>query len=147
MAEEKAEAKLLLEHTGNDLPQMQAWTFVYFKNAYSKLTMGNILNMPETCAECGQRFHLEPGFWYGTGYVSYALTIVFSAVSFILWWLIIGFSLDDYRLFYWLIANAVLLIVLQPWLMRLSRSVYLRFLLLMTKSMKLPSPKYILKGK
>lgn len=97
------------------------------KNAYSKLTMGNILDMHETCPECGQRFHLEPGFWYGTGYVSYALTVAFSAFSFIFWWLVIGFSLDDYRLFYWLGVNAVLLIVLQPWLMRLSRSVYLRF--------------------
>ncbi|MBK9959488.1 MAG: DUF983 domain-containing protein [Chitinophagaceae bacterium] len=111
------------------------------KNAYSKLTMGNILNMPETCAECGQRFHLEPGFWYGTGYVSYALTIVFSAVSFILWWLIIGFSLDDYRLFYWLIANAVLLIVLQPWLMRLSRSVYLRFFITYDEEYEITQPK------
>ena len=67
------------------------------KNAYSKITMSNILDMPETCHECGQRFHLEPGFWYGTGYVSYALTVLFSALTFILWWLIVGFSLDDYR--------------------------------------------------
>jgi len=53
--------------------------------------------------------------------------VLFSALTFILWWLIVGFSLDDYRLFYWLGFNAILLIVLQPWLMRLSRSVYLRF--------------------
>ena len=31
--------------------------------------------MHDNCPECGQKFDLEQGFWYGTGYVSYALAV------------------------------------------------------------------------
>jgi hypothetical protein len=39
--------------------------------------------------------------------------------------MIIGLSTSDNRFFYWLGFNAVLLIVLQPWLMRFSRSLWI----------------------
>src|SRR5262249_20315079 len=64
-------------------------------------------------------------FWYGTGYVSYGLSFLLSVVSFLAWWLLIGISTEDYRFFYWLGLNSFLLVLLQPWLMRLSRVVYL----------------------
>jgi len=57
--------------------------------------------------------------------VSYAITVVFSGFTFLLWWLILGFSLTDNRLTYWLIANGILIIVLLPVFMRLSRWIFL----------------------
>ncbi|HMH32584.1 MAG TPA: hypothetical protein VK543_06110 [Puia sp.] len=86
-----------------------------------------MLKMPEKCPVCGQPFELEVGFWYGTGYVSYALTVAMTAASLVAWWLIIGLSTDDNRFFWWLGINSVALIVLQPWIMRLSRVIYLYF--------------------
>jgi len=83
--------------------------------------------MHHECSECKQKFDMEPGFWYGTGYVSYALTIAISVASFIAWWIILGFSLRDSSLLWWLGVNALLLVVLQPWIMRLSRTIYLYF--------------------
>jgi hypothetical protein len=83
--------------------------------------------MHDECSECKQKFDMEPGFWYGTGYVSYALTLAFSVASFIAWWIILGFSLRDNSLLWWLGFNALLLVALQPWIMRLSRTVYLYF--------------------
>ncbi len=97
------------------------------KNAYVPLTMKNILDMHDTCPVCKQRFHLEVGFWYGTGYVSYAVCIGLSLLSFLLWWGILGFSIQDNSVFYWLGADIFLLIILQPWIMRLGRSIYIRF--------------------
>ena len=44
-----------------------------------------------------------------------------------LWILIIGVSLQDSRFFWWIGFNAVLLLVLQPPLMGLSRTVWLNF--------------------
>jgi hypothetical protein len=85
------------------------------------------LKMPQKCPECGQLFELEVGFWYGTGYVSYALSFALSVATFTAWWVLIGMSTQDSRFFYWMGFNAVLLVVLQPWLMRLSRAVYLYF--------------------
>ena len=83
--------------------------------------------MPQHCPVCGQLFELEIGFWYGTAYVSYLLTVVFSGLSFALWWLTLGFSLQDNRFFWWLAINGVLLLVFQPWFMRVSRALYLYF--------------------
>jgi len=83
--------------------------------------------MPETCPECGQPYELEVGFWYGTGYVSYALSVALSVASFVAWYVLIGMSVQDNRFFWWLGLNAALLVMLQPWLMRLSRVIYLYF--------------------
>ena len=94
-------------------------------NPYKKLTLSHIFDMYDTCPVCKQKFDLEPGFWYGTGYVSYGLLVLFSAITFIAWWLIIGISVNDDRIIYWLIFNTVLIVVLQPWIMRLSRVIYL----------------------
>ena len=85
------------------------------------------LQMPGKCPECGQPFELEVGFWYGTGYVSYGLSLAFSVATFIAWWLLVGLSTQDYRFFIWMGLNGLLLVVMQPWIMRLSRVVYLYF--------------------
>ena len=41
--------------------------------------------MPKRCPECNQPYELELGFWYGTGYVSYAMTVAFSFTSLVAW--------------------------------------------------------------
>ena len=96
-------------------------------NAYKSIKLSHIFNMPDNCAECGQKYDLEVGFWYGTSYVSYALAVAVSVATFIAWMVIIGVSTDDNRVFYWLGFNGILLVVLQPWIMRLSRVIYLYF--------------------
>lgn len=83
------------------------------------------MEMNKNCLVCGQSAEVEPGFYYGTGYVSYALAVAISSTSFVAWYVLIGMSTKDDRFFFWLGFNAVLLIILQPWLMRLSRSVWI----------------------
>lgn len=95
-------------------------------NVYKSLKLSHIFNMHDKCPECNQKFDMENGFWFGTGYVSYGLTVAFSAASFILWLIFIGVSTEDNRIFWWLGFNALALVILQPWLMRLSRVVYTR---------------------
>lgn len=92
-------------------------------SAYKK----GFMKMNEKCPVCGQKSEIEIGFYYGAGYVSYALTVAISVSTFIAWWVLIGLSVDDNRIFYWLGFNALLLIILQPWLMRLSRTTWLSF--------------------
>ena len=81
--------------------------------------------MNKTCPVCGQATEIEVGFYYGTSYVSYALTVALSVASLIAWWLTIGLSVNDNRFFYWIGFNAILLLALQPWLMRFSRSLWI----------------------
>ena len=83
------------------------------------------MQMNETCEVCGQYFDLEVGFYYGSGYVSYGITVVISIFTFIAWWIIIGISYDDNRVFYWLILNTLFLLIAQPSFMRLSRTLWL----------------------
>ena len=73
----------------------------------------------------GQASEIEVGFYYGTSYVSYGITVGLSLLSLGIWALTIGLSVNDNRFFIWMGTNAVLLILLQPWLMRLSRSFWI----------------------
>ena len=89
--------------------------------------LSNITKMNAHCPVCGQQTEIEVGFYYGTGYVSYALTVAYFVAMFIAWKVLIGMSweLDDNRMFYWLGTTIFLLILIQPILMRLSRSIWL----------------------
>ncbi|HMG82982.1 MAG TPA: hypothetical protein VK559_08090 [Ferruginibacter sp.] len=87
----------------------------------------NFMKMLDKCPVCGQKTELEDGFYEGTGYVSYALAVAFSVSTFVAWWVLIGFSVDDNRVFWWLGINAILLLLIQPYLMRLSRIIWLTF--------------------
>lgn len=85
----------------------------------------NNTKMKSSCSVCGQRTELEPGFYHGTGYVSYALTVGFSIITFVLWIAITHIGIGDKRVFWWLVIDVVSLIALQPWLMRISRVLWL----------------------
>ncbi len=81
--------------------------------------------MNKVCPVCGQATEIEVGFYYGTSYVSYAITVGLSLLSLGIWALTIGLSVNDNRFFVWMGVNAVILIILQPWLMRHSRSLWI----------------------
>jgi uncharacterized protein (DUF983 family) len=89
------------------------------------LSLKKNLQMNKNCPVCGQATEIEVGFYYGTSYVSYVMTVALSVATLVAWWVIIGLSVDDNRFFYWMGFNAVFLILLQPWLMRLSRSLWI----------------------
>ena len=94
------------------------------KNPYR---LKSTMRMNDKCPVCGQPLDMEPGFYYGTNMISYALAILICVLTFVLWAFTIGFSLSDSRFFWWIGANAVLLVAIQPPLMRISRTVWLSF--------------------
>lgn len=98
-----------------------------FTDAWYKF--GKNTHMKSHCPSCGIPTSLEPGFYYGTGYVSYILTVAFSITTFVIWLLVTGIGFSDARIFWWLGANTVVLILLQPWFMRLSRILWLSWFL------------------
>jgi uncharacterized protein (DUF983 family) len=110
-----------------------------FKNRIS-ISFKKNMEMNEKCPVCGQATEIEVGFYYGTSYVSYAIAIGLSVASLVAWWLIIGLSTEDNRFFYWLGFNAVLLILLQPWLMRVSRSFWISWFVKYDPDWKLHQP-------
>lgn len=91
----------------------------------SSYKLKSFMKMNEHCPICGQRMEIEVGFYCGTAYVGYALIVAVSVATFVAWSVLIGFSVDDNRIFWWLSINAVILLLLQPYFMRLSRAVWL----------------------
>ena len=78
--------------------------------------------MPDQCPDCGQDFVIEPGFYFGATYVSYALNVAWLIPTFVL----IRFGLGlPYS--YFVVVMFLLLPVLVPVIFRWSRSIWLRF--------------------
>lgn len=123
MAEKLRKPGYYLTVFSNKCPRCREGFIYKQKSAYKKISQ--CAKMEEKCPVCAQPTELEVGFYYGTGYVSYALAVGVCILSFIIWYLTIGFSLDDNRFFWWMGSNAVLLVLMQPILMRLSRTFWL----------------------
>lgn len=138
--EEKPEPNLLWSIVTLRCPRCRRGDLFRYKNPYKKITVRHIVGMHHRCRVCGQTFNLEPGFWFGTIYVSYGIAILISTISFFIWWLIVGMSTNDDRILYWLIFNSILIIVLEPWLMRLSRAAYLYFFIKYNKNYETEGP-------
>jgi len=79
----------------------------------------NNLKIHTNCSNCGLKYMIEPSFFYGAMYVSYALTIAFSVATFIV----------SYLLGLGLITTLILIIgflfLMAPFTMRLSRLIYI----------------------
>ena len=85
----------------------------------------NLLDMPERCEVCNQKFEIEPGFWYGTGYVSYAISVGLIFCLAVLFALTVGFSWKNNSIYIFIGVMITAMVVLQPWIMRYSRVLYL----------------------
>ncbi len=87
--------------------------------------LGKMMDMPERCPHCGQKYELETGFWFGTGYISYGLSVGIVIALAVLFQLVYGFSWKDNSVFIFLGIMVAILAILQPYLMRISRVIYL----------------------
>ncbi len=106
----------------NKCPRCRKGHLFKVKNPYN---FKMLFAMPERCPKCGQLIELETGFWFGTGYVSYALAILLSGFNFVLFSIIFGFSWQNNSPYWFIFFNAVILILCQPPLIRWSRTAYL----------------------
>nr|WP_314896408.1 DUF983 domain-containing protein [uncultured Flavobacterium sp.] len=84
------------------------------------LHLDKILKMHEKCSHCGLKYQIEPSFFYGAMYVSYGLNVAVGIAAFIISFLIFGSSLKV--AFISIIAS---LIVSFPFVLRLSRNIYI----------------------
>jgi uncharacterized protein (DUF983 family) len=126
MCAEKTTTKpgLLWAVANNRCPRCRRGKLFTSNNPYNfKTTM----RMPENCPVCGQRYELQTGFYFGTGFVSYGLSVALLAIIFVAWALTLGLSLNDNSA-YWCLGTAiVILLVFQPVLQRLARSIWIAF--------------------
>ena len=77
------------------------------------------LKMHESCPNCGLKYMLEPSFFYGAMYVSYAITVAMAIAIFVICQLL-GLGLVTA-----LISILAVLILANPFVMRISRLLYI----------------------
>lgn len=87
------------------------------KNAFK---YKGFFDMPDNCTRCNQDFQIEPGFYYGAMYSSYAITIVINASVFLVLNL-----LFEYDLGLFLIVDFLILLVTMPYVFKVSRAIWL----------------------
>lgn len=97
------------------------------KNPYN---FSEIDKMPDNCPHCNQKYWIEPGFYYGAMYISYALTVALSVAVFVamivLW---------EFDIMWYLGLNFTSILILFPPIFRLSRSIWINIFVKTDKSL------------
>ncbi|WP_370479882.1 DUF983 domain-containing protein [Tamlana flava] len=97
------------------------------KNPY---ILSEALSMNEKCSNCGTKYKIEPSFFYGAMYVSYAVGIAFAVAAFVISFLV--FNAGRNSIFISIIGT---LVVFMPIIMRLSRNIWINFFMSYDKSL------------
>ena len=84
------------------------------------LHLTNVLKMNENCSNCGFKYQIEPSFFYGAMYVSYGLNVAVGIAAFIVSFVFFGANIEQS-----FIAIVITLILLFPFVLRLSRNLYI----------------------
>lgn len=87
------------------------------KNPYRP---GYLFKMHERCAACETKFKIEPSFFYGAMYVSYAVGVAFSVAIFVTTYVLLDLSLLQS-----FIAIVAGLVLSMPVIVRLSRNIWI----------------------
>ncbi len=87
------------------------------KNPYR---IGHLFKMHERCSVCGTKYKIEPSFFYGAMYVSYAVGIAFAVAAFVISKLFFGADLITT-----FVAIVITLFLFMPVIIRLSRNIWI----------------------
>ncbi|PLB17889.1 MAG: hypothetical protein TRG1_3291 [Flavobacteriaceae bacterium FS1-H7996/R] len=97
------------------------------KNPY---ILSEVLSMHETCSNCGTKYKIEPSFFYGAMYVSYAVGIAFAVAAFVISFVFLKANINTV-----FISIVVTLIVFLPIIIRLSRNIWINIFMHYDKSL------------
>lgn len=107
-------------------PKCQEESMYINKNPY---IISDTLKIHERCSKCKTKYRLEPSFFYGAMYVSYAVGIAFAVAAFVISNLIFHTDLNIT-----FIAIVCTLVAFMPIIMRLSRNIWINMFIHYDKS-------------
>ena len=88
----------------------------------SVFPLSQCLRLVPNCAVCGQKMLFESN---NGGGINYALTVMLLFLNLLWYWPIFGITYKDNSIFWFLGSSVAVVVLVQPWLMRLSRVIYL----------------------
>lgn len=86
--------------------------------------INRIFEMYERCSNCNTKYKMEPSFFFGAMYVSYAVGIAFAVAAFVITYFFFGGGLVTS-----FIAITATLLVFFPVILRVSRNIWINFFL------------------
>ncbi|QIE59357.1 DUF983 domain-containing protein [Rasiella rasia] len=107
-------------------PVCQSHSMYTHSNAYN---FSETLKMHENCPHCNTKFKIEPSFFYGAMYVSYAVGVAIAVAAFVIAYFFIG--LDRLATFFVITGT---LLVLLPLILRVSRNIWINMFFAFNKS-------------
>ena len=114
----KKGSKLYSILTGS-CPRCHCESMYRYKNPYRP---GSLFKMHDKCSQCNTKYKLEPSFFYGAMYVSYAVGVAFAVAVFVISFLMLGADLPTT-----FIAIVAALVAFLPVIIRLSRNIWINF--------------------
>lgn len=109
-------------------PKCQEESMYVVKNPYR---LNTLYKMHNTCSHCHTRYEIEPSFFYGAMYVSYAVSIAFGVAFFVIFYYFLQLSAKNA-----MIALISGLLALMPVIARLSRNIYINLFIHYDKDWK-----------
>ncbi|MGB7786710.1 MAG: DUF983 domain-containing protein [Salinimicrobium sp.] len=89
------------------------------KNPYK---INKLFDMHERCSNCHTKYKMEPSFFFGAMYVSYAVGIAFAVAAFVIAYFLLNMTrLNTF------ITIVVVLIIFLPVIIRWSRNIWINF--------------------
>ena len=109
-------------------PKCQEESMYVVKNPYR---LSTLYKMNKTCGHCHTRYEIEPSFFYGAMYVSYAVSIAFGVAFFVIAYYFLQTSAKTA-----MVILIVGIIALMPVIARLSRNIYINMFIHYDKNWK-----------
>jgi len=109
-------------------PKCQEESMYVVKNPYLLKTL---YKMNKTCSHCHTTYELEPSFFYGAMYVSYAVSIAFGVAFFVIAYFFLQTTAKTA-----MITLIIGIISLMPVIARLSRNIYINMFIHYDKNWK-----------
>lgn len=103
----------------NKCPKCHEGDMFIYKNAYD---IKNMDKMPDNCPVCGQKYHLEPMFYTGAMYGSYAISIAITVATFVA-----IYTFYDMPLWGFVLTSTTVLLATLPLTFRWARSLWINF--------------------
>lgn len=122
----KKGSKLYSIVTGS-CPKCHEESMYVVKNPF---VLSRLLQMNDRCSNCNTKYKIEPSFFYGSMYVSYAVGIAFAVAAFI-----ISFVFLDASRLTAFISIVATLVVFLPIIIRLSRNIWINLFMHYDKSL------------
>ena len=98
-------------------PKCQEESMYVNKNPYN---LSEVLSMHDRCSHCDTKYKIEPSFFYGAMYVSYAVGIAFAVAAFVISFFVFNAGVN--MIFISIIGT---LIVFFPIILRISRNIWI----------------------